>query len=173
MYNLDLTTSILPQNIAKLMNARLFSPLGGYPKGLPISPATVMEIQRQNLTAWGEAQKAAFSGLQAVIRQQNEILSGVLEWQNTMLGVMLQEGTPEEKISRQAALTQAHYQSRLRDMRQVQDTIAATLRQASDVLHQSTLQAMRFEDVASDSPAPSVAPANSDGTGMSHRTLAA
>ncbi|QQG35707.1 MAG: phasin family protein [Micavibrio aeruginosavorus] len=173
MYNFDLTTSILPQNIAKLMTASLFSPLGGYPKGLPVSPATLLEIHRQGLVAWSKAQKAAFSGLQTVVRQQNDILSGMLEWQSAMLGVMMQEGTPEEKISRQASLTQAHYQNSLRDMRQVQDTIASTLRQASDVLHQSTLQALRFENTATGGPILSATPANSDTPSADQKTIAA
>lgn len=159
MYNLDLTAAVLPQNMTKLFISNLFTPLGGYPKGMPVSPATLLDFQRQSLIAIGEAHKVAFSGLQTVIRQQSDIFSNVMAWQNTLLNVMLQEGTPEEKISRQAAITQIQYQNSLRDVRQVQNTIADTLRQASDRLHQNTLQALCLEG---GSALPPLTAANSD-----------
>ncbi|MCM2344673.1 MAG: phasin family protein [Alphaproteobacteria bacterium] len=172
MYNLDLTTAALPQNMTKLFISNLFTPLGGYPKGLPVSPASLLAMQRQSLITLAESHKTALSGLQAVLRQQSDIISGVLAWQNTLLSIMLQEGTPEEKISRQAALTQNHYQNSIRDIRQVQDTIASTLRQASDMLHRNTLQALNLKDITLTEPVLAT-PANSDAPSGNNQATAA
>lgn len=139
MLNVDFKNPYSPKNLYSLLTTSLFSNAGGYPQGLPFDLSSLFEAQRKSLKALAEAQEITISGIQAVTRQQSDILSGMIESQSALTNLLIQQGTPEEKIARHAEATRTQYKETLRDVRDMQDTINKTIRNAADALHQSVI----------------------------------
>ncbi len=139
MFNFDFKNPYNPENFYAPFTTSSFSKTGGYPKDLPFDLNGMFEVQRNSLKALAEAQKIAISGIQAVARQQNDILSGMIESQSALISLFIQQGTPEEKIARHAKVAKTQYKHALHEIRDMQDTISKTMRSAADALHQSVI----------------------------------
>lgn len=139
MLNYDFKNPYSPENFYALFTTTLSSPGKGYAKDLPFDLNGLFEAQRKGLQALTEAQKIAISGIQSVARQQNEILSGMIESQSALINLLIQQGSPEEKIARHAKAARTQYKDALHDIRGIQDTISQTIRNAADALHQSII----------------------------------
>jgi|GEM_PF-2690853 phasin family protein len=138
MINLDIPAPVYTQNLASLLTSALFSNAAGWPRGLPFDLGTALEMQRRNIQAFGEAQQILLAGAQKAARQSSDILSLLVESQNTALTRMASPGTPEDKIARHIELSQKTYQALIRDIRHIQDSVAEALREATDILHHRT-----------------------------------
>ncbi len=158
--NFDLMNQFSPKAMFSLFSGSLFSSAGGFPKGVPFDMNRMLEAQRRGVQAIAEAQSIVLSGMKTAARQQSEMISSAIENQSTIISLFLQEGTPEEKIARHAELTKTQYKDAIHDIRALQDTVSATLREAADVLHQRTVS--RLSERQSSTSKNALVPANSD-----------
>lgn len=139
MINIEIPAPVYTQNLASLLTSALFSNAAGWPRGLPFDLGTTLEMQRRNIQAIAEAQQILLAGAQKAARQGSDILSLLVDSQNTVLTRMASPGTPEDKIANHIELSQKAYKALVRDIRHIQDNVTETLREATDILHHRTL----------------------------------
>src|SRR5436190_14653904 len=82
---------------AKLMEGQNF----------PFDMKNFLETQRKNMQAMTQAQQTAIEGFRALAQRQSELLSQMMEDNSGFARSMMGEGTPEEKIAKNAKLFKA------------------------------------------------------------------
>jgi len=68
-----------------------------------------MALQKRNMEAMGQAGQLAAEGAQAILRRQGEILKSAMEEANRSIKSMVAEGSPEDRIARQAESLKAAF----------------------------------------------------------------
>ncbi len=108
----------------------------------PFDMKTIMEAQRKNVQAMTEAQQLAMEGMQAIAQRQSEIISQMVEDQSKMAQEMMGEGTPEEKISRNADLFKKTYERTIGNVRELADMLSKSNTQATDIINKRISDSM-------------------------------
>ncbi len=101
-----------------------------------------METQRKNIQAVTQAQQLAFQGLQAVAQRQGEIISQIVEDNSALTKELLSEGTPEEKISKNAEIFKEVYQRSVSHLKELSDLISKSGTDASNVINKRVTATM-------------------------------
>ena len=78
-----------------------------------------METQRKNLQAFTEAQRLAVENLQAVAQRQTEIMSQIIEDNSNIAKELMGEGSPEQKLAKNAELFKNLYEKTTRNMQEL------------------------------------------------------
>ncbi len=94
-----------------------------------------METQRKNIQAVTQAQQLAFHGLQAVAQRQGEIISQIVEDNSALAKELMSEGTPEEKISKNAEIFKDVYERSVSSMKELADMIGKANQEATTVIN--------------------------------------
>jgi phasin family protein len=102
----------------------------------------LMETQRKNIQAFSQAQQLAFQGLQAVAQRQGEIISQIVEDNSTLAKEMLSEGTPEEKISKNAEIFKDVYERSVSNLKELSEMISKSNNEASNVINKRVAATM-------------------------------
>ncbi len=95
---------------------------------------SLMESQRKNMQALTEAQQLAFQGIRAIAQRQSELLSRVARDNSVMAREMMAEGTPEEKMSRNADAIKSVYERAIEDLRALSDMANKSSEEATGVI---------------------------------------
>ena len=77
----------------------------------------LMAAQRKNIEAVTAANKVAFEGMQAVATRQTEILRQTMQEMSTVMSDLMQAGTPDERVAKQAELAKSAFERALSNMR--------------------------------------------------------
>lgn len=109
-----------------------FAPL---PANVPFDVQGFMEAQRKNFQALTEAQQLAFEGIQAAAQKQTEMLSEILENNSKLAKEMMAEGTPEEKMAKQADLIKKCYEQSVSKAQKIAEEIGVCNQQASEIIN--------------------------------------
>jgi phasin family protein len=94
----------------------------------------MMEAQRLNFQAFGEAGKLAMTSWQALAQRQADMVSTFAQTQSEIFRESMKEGTPEDKMARQADMFKRAYETSLETSREMADMMMKTNREASDML---------------------------------------
>lgn len=94
-----------------------------------------LETQRKNVQAVTEAQQMAFASLQTIAQRQGEILSQMVEDNSTLAREILTEGSPEEKISKNAEMFKSVYERSVKNLKELSDMIAESNEEAAKLIN--------------------------------------
>jgi phasin family protein len=109
-----------------------FAPL---PANVPFDMQSMMEAQRKNIQALPEAQQCAFEGLQAAAQKQTEIFSELFENNSKLAKEIMAEGTPEEKVAKQADMFKKCYEQSVSKAQKMAEEMGACNQQASEIIN--------------------------------------
>lgn len=101
-----------------------------------------LETQRKNLQALGHAQQLTFESLQTIAERQSEILSQMVEDNASLAREMMAEGTPEEKIARNAEIFKNVYARTVSNMKELSEIINKSSHDATNVINKRVTATM-------------------------------
>lgn len=116
-FNPDLIKSFIPANT-------LF----------PFDLGALLETQRKNIEAFTEAQQVAVSNLQTIAQRQAELLTQIVEDNRALSQGILSEGTPEEKVSRQADAVRKSYERSVSSLTELSELVVKSNREAGEII---------------------------------------
>lgn len=108
-----------------------FSPVGGM---FPFDMGAVMETHRKNIEAVAEAQQIALQNLQSIAQRQSEIMAQIVADNTTLVRQILAEGTPEEKVSRQADMVKKSYERSVTNLTELSEMVSKSNREAGEII---------------------------------------
>jgi phasin family protein len=94
-----------------------------------------METQRKNIQAVSQAQQLTFQNFQAIAQRQGELVSQILEDNSALAKELISEGTPEEKISKNAEIFKEVYERSVSNMKELSEMINKSNQEASTVIN--------------------------------------
>lgn len=94
----------------------------------------LLEIQKKNFEAFMEAGKLVLEGLQGAAQRQSEFLSQAITESSAMVKDIVAEGTPEQKITQQTALTKKCYEQSVTNWRELTGIVNKSGKQAADII---------------------------------------
>jgi phasin family protein len=106
----------------------------------------MMETQRRNLQTMAEAGRMVMTNWQAMMQRQAEMASTFAQTQSEIFREGLKEGTPEEKIARQADMFKKAYEASVEQSRDMADMMMKANRETADMMQKRvrcTLNEMR------------------------------
>ncbi len=95
----------------------------------------LMAAQRKNIEAVTAANKVAFEGMQAVATRQTEILRQTMQEMSTVMSDLMQAGTPEERVAKQAEVAKQAFERALSNMREIAEMITKANTEAADLIN--------------------------------------
>ncbi|MGB4056739.1 MAG: TIGR01841 family phasin [Alphaproteobacteria bacterium] len=108
----------------------------------PFDLKALLETQRKNIQALTEANKIAVGNLQAIAQRQTEILSQIVEDNSSLAKEMMTEGTPEEKIAKNAKLFKNVYERTVGSMKELSEIINKSNEEASTIINKRVAATM-------------------------------
>lgn len=101
----------------------------------PFDLKAVMDIQRKNLQAFSEAQHLVVESLQALAQRQAEIISQAVEDQTSLLREIIGDGSPEEKVAKQADRMKKNYEKSVANWRELSEMAQKSGQEAGDIVN--------------------------------------
>ena len=121
-------------------------------QSLPFDVQAFMDTQRNNMQAVTEAQQTALEGIQALAQRQTEILSKMVEENSQIAKGALSEGTPEEKMAKNADLFKAAYERSIKNLNDMAELINKSNQEATDIINKRVSASMNELKAAIKSP---------------------
>jgi phasin family protein len=109
---------------------------------MPFDVKDLMEAQRRNIQAITEAQQLAMESLQTIAQRQTEILSQIVEDNSSLAKSLLSEGTPEEKMAKNADMFKKFYERTVSNMRELGDMVNKSNLAAGNVINKRVTASM-------------------------------
>lgn len=94
----------------------------------------VLASQRKNIEALTQANQLAVEGMQAVARRQMDVLRQTMEETAAMTKDMMQAGSPEAGVAKQADLVKGAFEKVLTNMKEMSEMVAKSNYEAADIL---------------------------------------
>lgn len=104
-------------------------------KASPFDLKSVLESHRKNVQALTQAQQVTMENVQALAQRQTEILSQIVEDHSALVKEFLNEGTPEDKIAKNADLYKKIYERTIKNMNDLSEMINKSNSEASDIIN--------------------------------------
>jgi phasin family protein len=101
----------------------------------PFDVKSLLETQRKNLQAFSEALQVVVESSQTIAQSQAEILSQLASDNSSLIQEIAGEGTPEEKIAKQADLIKKNYEKSIANWREISDIASKSGKEASDIIN--------------------------------------
>lgn len=111
-------------------------------QGLPFDMNSFLETQRKNVQALTNAQQLTMDSLQAIAQRQSEIMSQIVEDNSNLAKEMMSEGTPEEKISKNAQMFKSIYERNIKNMKEMSEMINKSSMDASEIINKRVTASM-------------------------------
>lgn len=96
---------------------------------------SLLETQRKNTEAFGEAMKLAGEGFQNYTKKCSEVMSQFVEEQSNLTHELIKDGTPQDKISRQAEILQKSYDKSVKTAKELADVLSKSNKQSTDLIN--------------------------------------
>lgn len=103
---------------------------------------SIMETQRKNMQALSQAQQLALQACQTLGQRQGKILSQMVEDNSVLAREVLSEGTPEEKISKNAEVFKHVYERTINSMQEFSKLLGQCGQEASDIINKRVAATM-------------------------------
>jgi phasin family protein len=107
-----------------------------------VSFEALVETQRKNIEAFTTANQTAYSGLQALMQRQAEVLRTSFEDISASFTDLMSTASPEEKATKQADMLKTGYEKAVANSRQVFDMVARNNSEALDVLNKRVTESL-------------------------------
>ena len=108
-------------------------------QGMSTAPAfdvkQIMDTQRRNMQAVNDVVRLGFESLQQALTQQTELLSRMVHDNSSYASSIMHEGTPEQKVQRQAELVRKSYEDSVSGAREVGDILTKASEEASEIIN--------------------------------------
>ena len=101
----------------------------------PFDISALMDMQRKNMQTFGEIHQTNVENLQAIVQLQTEMLSQVLQNNTNLVQQVMAEGTPEEKVARQADLVKQAYEDSISSLTDLSDMVAKSGKETGDIIN--------------------------------------
>lgn len=111
-------------------------------QAIPFEMNDLMETQRKNLQAFTEAQKMAVENLQAVAQRQTQIVSQIIEDNSIIAKELMSEGSPEQKLAKNAELFKKLYDKTARNMQELSDMVSKSGAETGQLLNKRVSASM-------------------------------
>lgn len=102
----------------------------------------IMNAHRKNLEAFTAAQQVIFDGMQAYARRYSEILRQTMEQTSAITSEMINTGTPEEKIAKQAEMMKASYEKALANLKELVEVVTKSNSEAVEVINKRVTESL-------------------------------
>lgn len=132
-FDFEFTKFLDPAKFADFAKVDFTKVLGEY-KVPGIDVESFLAAQRKNIEAVTAANQLAVEGIQAVLRRQAEILRQSLEETSSVVSDFLSNGTPEDKVAKQAELVKTAFEKALANIKELTEIVAKSNSEAADVL---------------------------------------
>lgn len=109
----------------------------------PLDVKTLLEANRKNILAMSELQQATMENIQDIAARQNEILSRMLEDNALIAKGMMSEGTPEEKMAKNADIFKDMYERSMKSMKELSEVINASHDKTSQIINKRVSASMK------------------------------
>ena len=103
--------------------------------GSQLDVSSLMETHRKNTQAATDAMKVAGEGMQAYAQRCTELMSQLMEDQSKLANELMSEGSPEEKISKQADLIQKSYDKSVGNVKELADLVSKSNQEAGELIN--------------------------------------
>ncbi len=118
----------------KFFDPDLAKNLSGF-NGFPLDINAFTENQRKNFQAFTEAGQQAMEGIQAIVQKQSELMSQMTEDNSAIAHEIMADGTPEQKIAKQADLMKKNYEKSIANMKEISDMLGKSNQEATDIIN--------------------------------------
>jgi phasin family protein len=102
----------------------------------------LVETQRKNFEAFTTANQTAYTGLQALMQRQAEVLRSSFEDMTSSFSGLMSASSPEEKATKQADLIKNSYEKAIANGRELLDMVARNNGEAFDVLNKRVTESL-------------------------------
>jgi phasin family protein len=109
---------------------------------VPFDLKGLLETQRKNVQAITEANQISMGHIQAIAQRQTEILSQIVEDNSSLAKELMTEGTPEEKIAKNAKLFKGIYERTVGNMKELSEMINKSNQEASTIINKRVTATM-------------------------------
>lgn len=106
-----------------------------FPATLPGSAKSLMETQRRNIQAISEAQKNAMQSWQNLTQRQVRMVSQFVQDNAGLAQEIMKEGTPEEKVARQAEIFKRAYEVGMAQTQELASLIAQSNKETAEIIN--------------------------------------
>ena len=106
----------------------------GFSTALPAGAQSFMETQRRNMQAFTEAQQSAMESWQSLAQKQVGMVSQCVQDNAALAQQIMQEGTPEEKVARQAAIFKKAYEQSIAQSQEVASLLTQSSKETADII---------------------------------------
>ena len=107
----------------------------GFQSALPAGAKSFMETQRRNIQAISEVQKNAMASWQALTQRQVRMMSQFVQDNAGMAQEIMKEGTPEEKVARQADIFKKAYEASVAQTQELASLIAQSNKETAEIFN--------------------------------------
>lgn len=95
----------------------------------------IMETQRKNVQAMTDAVQLGMEGVQQAMSRQAELMAHIAQDNSSLASQLMTEGTPEQKVQRQAELMRRSYEETIKGAREVGDIISKSQEEAAGIIN--------------------------------------
>lgn len=111
-------------------------------QGSPADFKTLLETQRRNVQAMTEAQQIAIENFRNLVERQSEIISQTIADNSTLAKGFISEGTPEEKMAKNAKLFKTAYERSIKNLRELSAMTQKANEEASNIINKRVSASM-------------------------------
>ena len=95
----------------------------------------IMETQRKNVQAVTDAVQLGVEGLQQALTRQAELMGRIAQDNSNVASSLMTEGTPEQKVQRQAELLRKSYEDTIKGAREVSEILSKSQEEAAEIIN--------------------------------------
>ena len=123
---------------------------------------TLMETQRKNMQAMTEVMQLGMESIQQAASRQAELVGRMVQDNSSYASTIMTEGTPEQKVQRQAELVRKSYEATVAGAREVSDIISKSGEEAAEIINRRVSASLSEFKSAFDPKAASSAQSSSE-----------
>lgn len=124
----------MSDTLKKFLNPEMMQLMPAF-RPFPFEIKSIMESARRNMQACAEAQQMMIEGCQTLAQRQRDMMSQAIEDQMSLMRALMADGTPEEKIARQADMMKKCYEHMAADCREMQEMTSKSTYACCDIMN--------------------------------------
>lgn len=105
-----------------------------FPASISESAKGFMEMQRRNMQALSEAQQNAMESWQALAQKQVKMVSQFVQDNADIAQQIMKEGTPEEKVARQAEIFKKAYETSVAQTQELATMVSQSSKETAEIV---------------------------------------
>lgn len=106
-----------------------------FPPSLPASAKLLMETQRRNVQAMTEAQQNVLESWQNLAQRQMKLMASFVQDNAGMAQEIMKEGTPEEKVARQADIFKKAYETSVAQTQELATMMTQSSKETAEIIN--------------------------------------